>query len=109
MTRSPYNVIAVSADPDRSPPLQGVRVLDFTQNLFMTALNRGRQYILNSGGEWSAVRLPDLCDRTRDFAGNDLKDVNGEDQRLQQDRHFVIRAWMAVVAYLLADYKFVFS
>ena len=83
--------------------------LDFTQDLFLTALNRGRQYILNSGGEWSAVRLPDLCDRTRDFAGNDLKDVNGEDLRLQLDRHFVIRAWMAVVAYLLADYKFVFS
>lgn len=89
-------------------PLDSVE-LDFTQGLFMNVLNRGRQYILASGGEWSAVRLPDLCDRTRDFEGNDLKDVNGQDMRLQEDRQFVIRAWMAVVAYLLADYKFLFS
>lgn len=80
-----------------------------TFDLFMSVLNRGRQYILSNSGEWWATRLPDSCDRTRDFQGNDLKDVNGEDLRLLYDKHYVIRAWMAVLAYLLADYKFLYS
>lgn len=83
--------------------------VQFTFELFMNVLNRGRQYILSNSGEWWAIRLPDSCDRTRDFQGNDLKDVNGEDLRLVYDKQFVIRAWMAVVAYLLADYKFLYS
>lgn len=80
-----------------------------TEQLFMNTLNRGRQLILNSGGSRSVVNLPDYCDVTRDFEGNDLRDVNGEDLRLLQDRQYVIRAWMAVVAYLLSDYKFLYS
>lgn len=83
--------------------------LQHTFDLFMNVLNRGRQYILSNSGEWWAVRLPDSCDRTRDFQGNDLKDVNGEDLRLLYDRQYVIRAWMAVLAYLLADYRFLYS
>ena len=83
--------------------------VDASQQLFMTVINRGRQIILNSGGDWSTVRLPDLCDVTRDFAGNDLRKVEGEDLSLTQDRQYVIRAWMAVVAYLLADYKFFYN
>ncbi|MDA1369497.1 MAG: DUF1588 domain-containing protein [Proteobacteria bacterium] len=86
-----------------SPELQA------TEELFMSALNRGRQIILAGGGQWYDVRLPDSCDRTRDFQGNDLRELNGEDQRLQEDRQYVVRAWMAVVAYLLADYKFFYG
>ncbi len=83
--------------------------ITITQDLFMNVLNRGRQYLLNNAGEWWAVRLPDMCDRTKDFDGVYLKDVNGEDLSLQRDNHFIIRAWMAVVAYLLADYKFLYG
>ncbi len=83
--------------------------VQITLDLYMTAINRGRQYLLNNSGEWWAPRLPDLCDRTKSLDGVDLKDVNGEDLSLQMDNHFVIRAWMAVVAYLLADYKFFYS
>ncbi len=83
--------------------------LDISLQLYMNAINRGRQIILNSGGEWSTVRLPDLCDVTRDFEGNDLRKVNGEDLSLTQDRQYVVRAWMAVVAYLLADYTFFYN
>lgn len=80
-----------------------------TEQLFMNTLNRGRQLIINSGGDRSDVNLPDYCDVTIDFEGKNLRDVNGEDLRLYEDRQYVIRAWMAVLAYLLSDYKFVYS
>jgi cytochrome c553 len=83
--------------------------VSITLDLYMTVLNQGRQYLLNNAGEWWAVRLPSMCDRTRDFNGVDLKDVNGQDLSLQRDNQFVIRAWMAVVAYLLADYRFLYG
>ncbi len=83
--------------------------LEITHTLFMDTINRGRQIILNSGGERSSVRLPDMCDVTRDFAGNDLRKMNGQDLSLTEDRQYVIRAWMAVAAYLLADYKFFYN
>ena len=79
--------------------------LQFTEQLFMDVINRGRQLILNSGGEWSAVRLHGSCDRTRGLDGQSLD----EDQGLRRDDQYVIRAWMAVVAYLLADYRFLYN
>ena len=79
--------------------------LQFTEQLFMDVINRGRQLILNSGGEWSAVRLHGSCDRTRDLDGESLD----EDQSLRRDDQYVVRAWMAVVAYLLADYRFLYN
>lgn len=79
--------------------------LQFTEELFMDVINRGRQLILTSGGEWSAVRLHGSCDRTRDLNGESLD----EDQSLRRDDQYVVRAWMAVVAYLLADYRFLYN
>lgn len=79
--------------------------LAITEQLFMDTLNQGRQLILNSGGHWEDVRLPSSCDRTRDLAGNEL----GEDERLREDRQYMVRSWMAVVAYLLADYRFLYN
>lgn len=32
-----------------------------------------------------------------------------KDQRLEQDRDYNLRAWMAVIAYLLADYRFIYE
>lgn len=79
------------------------------EQLFMGTLNRGRQIILAGGGERSDLRLPSDCDRTRDFAGNELNEGEGNDSRLVEDRQYVIRSWMAVVAYLLSDYKFLYN
>lgn len=87
----------------------GAEELVMTEQLFMGSLNRGRQIILAGGGEWSDIALPSDCDVTRDFDGNTLYEKDQRDDRLREDRQYVIRAWMAVVAYLLADYKFLYS
>ncbi len=76
-----------------------------TEQLFMDVLDQGRQIILNGGGHWSDGRLHSSCDRTRDLQGRELS----EDARLRDDHQYVVRAWMAVVAYLLADYRFVYN
>lgn len=77
-----------------------------TEELFMAAMNRGRQLMIANAGEWYISRLPDQCDRVKDFEGNDLRETDSE---LVEDRQYVIRAWMAVLAYLLSDYKFLYS
>ena len=87
----------------------GSEELVITEQLFMNSLNRGRQIILASGGAWSDITLPSDCDVTKDFNGVQLNEKDVRDDRLVQDRQYVIRAWMAVVAYLLADYKFLYS
>lgn len=87
----------------------GSEELVITEQLFMNSLNRGRQIILASGGEWSDITLPSDCDVTKDFNGTQLYEKDVRDDRLVQDRQYVIRAWMAVVAYLLADFKFLYS
>ena len=76
-----------------------------TERLFLDVINRGRQLVLSSGGQWSVVHLPGSCDRTRDLNGESLP----EELRLRRDGEYVIRAWMAVVAYLLADYQFLYN
>ncbi len=83
--------------------------LQISEQLFMNSLNRGRQIILANGGEWSAIRLPSDCDVTKDFNGTQLYEKDARDDRLVEDRQYIIRAWMAVVAYLLADFKFLYS
>jgi len=80
-----------------------------SEQLFMDSLNRGRQLILASGGEWSDIALPGDCDVTKELNGTLLYEKDVRDDRLREDRQYVIRAWMAVVAYLLADYKFLYS
>lgn len=87
----------------------GSEELMLTEQLFMNSLNRGRQIILASGGKWSDITLPSDCDVTKDFNGVQLYEKGGRDDRLREDRQYVIRAWMAVVAYLLADFKFLYS
>lgn len=87
----------------------GSEELLISEQLFMGSLNRGRQMILASGGEWSDISLPSDCDVTKDFNGRQLSEKEGPDNRLREDRQYVIRAWMALVAYLLADYKFLYS
>lgn len=87
----------------------GSEELAITEQLFMNSLNRGRQIILASGGDRSDTSLPSDCDVTEDFNGVQLYEKDVRDDRLVEDRQYVIRAWMAVVAYLLADFKFLYS
>jgi len=89
-------------------PLRAEELM-ITEQLFMNSLNRGRQIILASGGKRSDITLPSDCDVTKDFNGVQLYEKNVRDDRLAQDHQYVIRAWMAVVAYLLADFKFLYS
>ena len=88
---------------------QGAAELQISEQLFMGTLNRGRQILLNNGSSSSNRNLPYDCDRTRDFEGVDLEDDDQIGARLVEDRQYVIRSWMAVVAYLLADYKFLYN
>jgi len=47
--------------------------------------------------------LPYRCRAERDYyTGDDLP----EDAQVRRDQHYTIRSWMAVLTYLLADYKF---
>ncbi|MEQ8954602.1 MAG: hypothetical protein RL120_10755, partial [Gammaproteobacteria bacterium] len=48
--------------------------------------------------------LPPLCQRTKDmYTGADLA------TEVVDDPDYVVRAWMAVVAYLIADYQFLYE
>lgn len=72
-----------------------------TYSLFMETLRDGRDQMAQ--GKVSAA-LPQECQGTRDlWAG---KTVKGG---IQNDDQYTVRAWMAVVSYMLADYKFLYE
>ena len=89
-------------------PLQHEEI-QATEDLFLYALDSGQQFIRDGEYSWSVTSLPAYCRRNRDMEGNSLKPDGGEDRRLYRDQDFVIRSWMAVVAYLLADYRFFYE
>lgn len=76
-----------------------------TYQLFAAVLQDGQGKLGN--GESSA--LPSRCQRNRDLLTGASLNVAGNDGRLVSDPAYVIRAWMAVVAYLLSDYRFVYE
>ena len=49
--------------------------------------------------------IPGRCRATWDFYGE--RDLP-EEERLYQDQNYTIRAWMAVITYLLADWRFLY-
>lgn len=83
----------------------------YTEALFMDVYKTGQIEIAATEKNWEVIRLPYPCKRNRDLAtGEDLKDETTDtDNRLTEDPTYLIRTWMAVVAYLLADYKFVYE
>jgi len=83
----------------------------FSEDLFLEVLEQGQDEIANAENEWEVIRLPSSCKRHHDlFTGEDLRDEDQDiDNRLMVDPEYIIRSWMAVVAYLLADYKFVYD
>jgi len=77
----------------------------------MDVVALGQAEINAADKKWEVTRLPSYCKRNRDLvSGEDLRDDNKDiDNRLSEDPDYIIRGWMAVVAYLLADYRFVYE
>ncbi len=68
--------------------------------LFEEVWTNGKAAIGSSESE----ELPPLCRRTRDLISGELLA-----QPISDDPDYVLRAWMAVTAYLLSDYRFVYE
>ena len=74
--------------------------LDFTYDLFVSALEAGQAAIGVSENE----SLQPSCRRTQDlYTGEDLPNP------ITEDPDYVMRAWMNVAAYLMSDYRFVYE
>ena len=74
-----------------------------TYQLFLETLLAGRQAIAD-GSESPTLHW--RCQATRD---PDTGDTLPWDQRVSEDPDYTVRAWMAVTAYLLSDYRFIFE
>jgi hypothetical protein len=81
--------------------------IERTYQLFLTTWQEGSAGIKASQGDENPAfseNLPGQCTATRDFyTGVSL----GEDNEIVRDEGYTIRAWMAVVTYLLSDYSFI--
>ena len=74
--------------------------LQLTYQLFISTLEAGQAAV----GSTEDGNLPFLCRRTNDLlTGDDLASP------LTTDPNYVIRAWIAVAAYLMSDYRFVYE
>ncbi len=71
-----------------------------TYNLFLETMQEGRLKISNEELNGNL-----RCDATRSLDGVELP----EEQQINSDDQYIIRAWMAVVTYLLADYNFLYE
>lgn len=81
--------------------------IEHTYALFATVLQQGQSAML---GKSETSSLPTRCMRNNDInTGTSLNVAGGVDGRLRSDSNYAIRAWMAVVAYLLADYRFIYG
>jgi hypothetical protein len=73
--------------------------------LFEAVLREGQKRI----GVSELSTLPALCQRNNDLLTGASLNSGGVDGRLRNDPNYTIRAWMAVVAYLLSDYRFLYA
>jgi hypothetical protein len=80
---------------------EGDPELDRTYALFVETLREGRAGI---GQGAITTALPGPCQSARDHWTGEK--VN---HGLSKDDTYAVRAWMAVVSYLLADYKFLYE
>lgn len=74
--------------------------IDATYALFTSVLSTGQAAI----GSGESAALPPLCQRHRDLDSGALLA-----QESSNDPDYVLRAWMAVTAYLLSDYSFLYE
>lgn len=74
--------------------------LDRAYGLFLEVWRDGKRGLaLDEYG----TGLPGSCQATRDFWSDEELP---ESQRITQDPNYTIRAWMAVITYMLSDYRF---
>jgi len=74
--------------------------IDISYALFTNALSTGQAAL----GSTESDQLPTLCRRTRDLeSGANLENP------ITTDPNYSVRAWMAVLAYLMSDYRFVYE
>jgi mono/diheme cytochrome c family protein len=74
--------------------------IDITYTLFTSVLSSGQAAL----GSTENTQLPALCRRNKDLTtGANLANP------ILQDPDYTLRAWIAVVAYLLSDYRFVYE
>jgi hypothetical protein len=76
--------------------------LTHTYNLFYGVQQDGASKL---GTKAESMRLPPRCQRTKQLDTGAAIDGGG----LTTDPNYTIRAWTAVVAYLLSDYRFVYE
>lgn len=79
--------------------------IEATYQLFEAVLLEGKKRV----GVSELSTLPALCQRNNHILTGASLNSAGVDGRLRNDPNYVIRAWMAVVAYLLADYRFLYA
>jgi mono/diheme cytochrome c family protein len=60
-------------------------------------------------GSTESKSLPSQCMRNKDMMTGASLSSGGIDARLRDDPDYVLRAWMAVIAYLLTDYRFLYA
>ena len=74
--------------------------IDKTYALFTSVLSTGSAKV----GSTETATLPTLCQRNRDLNTGALLTT-----KMTNDSNYVMRSWMAVAAYLMADYRFVYE
>lgn len=76
--------------------------LNYSYELFSAVLTEGRANLAN---RTETAPLPTRCRRTRHLFTGETLSGGG----LTNDPNYTLRAWIAVVAYLLSDYRFLYE
>lgn len=79
--------------------------IERSYQFFAAVLAQGKAKI----GSTESKSLPNHCMRNKDMETGASLISGGVDGRLRDDPNYVLRAWMAVLAYLLADYRFLYA
>ena len=82
---------------------EGSPELDKTYQLFVDTLKEGQAKLKSKGVEESIVY--NCRARKNPFTNQTLPDS----EKLEKDPDYTVRAWMAVITYLLADYRFLYE
>lgn len=74
--------------------------IEATYALFTSVLSAGQAQV----GNGETTTLPQLCQRNRDLNTGAVLQT-----KMTNDANYVVRTWMAVAAYLMADYGFIYE
>ncbi|RMF16807.1 MAG: hypothetical protein D6758_07295, partial [Gammaproteobacteria bacterium] len=80
--------------------------VDAIYDLFTRVVDTGRAAIEADPRNWSLYYLDSDCRVTRDPVTNEALP---DDQKIERDDGVVLRAWQAVLVYMLADFKFLYE